>query len=53
LQGMERLLRRDRPRLIVEGISDEVRELLERLNYDFVQLPQSPNRIFFPRPQET
>jgi FkbM family methyltransferase len=49
LQGMERLLRRDRPRLIVEGVSDEVGELLASLDYDFEQLPQSPNRIFFPR----
>jgi FkbM family methyltransferase len=53
LQGMEGLLRKDRPRLIVEGQSDDVRELLNRLNYDFIELPQSPNRIFFPRPQET
>jgi len=53
LTGMEQLLRRDRPRLIVEGSSDEVRELLDRLNYDFIQLPRSPNRIFSPRPPVT
>jgi FkbM family methyltransferase len=53
LQGMQSLLRRDHPRLIIEGVSDEVHALLNGLNYDFLQLPGSPNRVFFPRPLET
>jgi FkbM family methyltransferase len=49
LQGMEKLLGKDHPRLIVEGVSEGVRDFLDRLDYDFIQLPQSPNRIFSPR----
>jgi FkbM family methyltransferase len=46
LRGMQRLLRRDRPRLIVEGTSEEVSAFLAELNYQFDQFPQSPNRVF-------
>ncbi len=53
LQGMEQLLLRDHPRLIVEGQSEAVREFLGRLNYEFEELPQSPNRIFTPRQPDT
>lgn len=47
LYGMQQLLRRDHPRLIVEGTSEEVRAFLQELNYEFSQFPQSPNRVFF------
>jgi FkbM family methyltransferase len=46
LLGMRELLRRDRPRLVVEGRSDEVAALLQGLGYQFVELDGSPNRIF-------
>lgn len=47
LQGMEQLLRRDRPRLIVEGATAGICSLLGELDYESVQFPQSPNRVFF------
>lgn len=47
LQGMERLLRRDAPRLIVEGATDDICSFLSELDYESLQFPQSPNRVFF------
>jgi FkbM family methyltransferase len=47
LRGMQQLLRRDRPRLIVEGPTYETCTLLHDLGYDSLQLPHSPNRVFF------
>ena len=47
LRGMETLLRRDRPRLIVEGANEGICTFLRDLNYESMQLPQSPNRVFF------
>lgn len=49
LQGMEQLLRRDRPRLIVEGRDTEVAAFLAGLGYRFTETPQSPNRVFEPQ----
>jgi FkbM family methyltransferase len=46
LQGMEALLRRDQPRLIVEGRSEGVAIFLTDLGYRFVELEGSPNRVF-------
>lgn len=48
LRGMERLLRRDRPRLVIEGATKEVRAFLRELHYDLTRLPDSPNTIFLP-----
>lgn len=50
LKGMEALLRRDRPVLIVEGRDDEVAGFLRGLGYDFEERPGSPNRVFTARP---
>jgi FkbM family methyltransferase len=47
LRGMEQLLRRDRPRLIVECPTPEIGSFLGNLDYESLQLPQSPNRVFF------
>jgi len=47
LNGMERLLRRDRPRLIVENASPAICSFWRDLGYEFMQLPQSPNQVFF------
>lgn len=47
LLGMRHLLMRDRPRLIVEGVSVEVAELLKGLGYRFEELDGSPNRLFY------
>lgn len=52
IRGMERLLRRDRPRLIVEGASSEVETFLGNLGYSFAQLSGSPNRVFSQRSAE-
>lgn len=46
LRGMVRLIRRDRPVLIVEGRSPEVVALLDGLGYSFQQDAGSPNRVF-------
>lgn len=46
LEGMQALLRRDRPRLIVEGRSGDVASFLTALGYRFVELEGSPNRVF-------
>ncbi|MGH8202864.1 MAG: FkbM family methyltransferase [Steroidobacteraceae bacterium] len=46
LQGMQALLLRDRPRLIVEGRSEDVASFLTRLGYHFIELEASPNRVF-------
>lgn len=46
LKGMQTLLRRDRPRLIVEGRSADVASFLTDLGYRFVELKGSPNRVF-------
>jgi FkbM family methyltransferase len=46
LQGMQALLRRDQPRLIVEGRSGDVTTFLTTLGYRFFELEGSPNRVF-------
>jgi FkbM family methyltransferase len=46
LKGMERLINRDHPILIVEGRSDAVASYLESLNYSFEEAADSPNRVF-------
>ena len=46
LRGMRELLRRDHPRLIVEGASKRVEALLGKLGYAFTEFPGSPNRVF-------
>lgn len=51
LVGMQQILRRDRPRLIVEGTSKEVAAFLGSLGYQFFESPGSPNRVFeYPAP---
>lgn len=47
LRGMQELLRRDHPRLIVEGTSEPVLAFLQALDYKFDAVPQSPNRVYF------
>lgn len=46
LRGMEQLLRRWRPRLIVEGRDDAVAAFLANLGYGFDERSGSPNRVF-------
>lgn len=46
LKGMEQLLMRDHPTLIVEGDSDEVAAYLDTFGYSFEKNEGSPNRIF-------
>lgn len=46
LRGMQALLQRDAPRLIVEGRSMEVESFLIGLGYQFIELKGSPNRVF-------
>jgi FkbM family methyltransferase len=48
LRGMERLLRCDRPTLIVELGCREPVEYLENLGFRMERLPGSPNGIFWP-----
>lgn len=48
LLGMRELLRRDHPRLVVEGTSSEVVELLAGLGYSGERLGTSPNTIYTP-----
>ena len=46
LKGMENLLKRDHPVLIVEGQAEPVRHYLGSLGYTFEETPGSPNRVF-------
>jgi FkbM family methyltransferase len=46
LKGMQALIKRDHPLLIVEGRSVEVERYLEALGYAFEQAEGSPNRVF-------
>jgi FkbM family methyltransferase len=46
LEGMEALLRREHPLLVVEDPTPAVCEFLRACSYDSLQLPGSPNRIF-------
>ncbi len=46
LKGMENLLTRDRPVLIVEGQAQPVSDYLRSLGYGFSETPGSPNRVF-------
>ena len=46
LRGMEHLLKRDHPLLIVEGQAEPVREYLRSFGYGFSETPGSPNRVF-------
>lgn len=49
LRGMQRLLERDHPILVVEGHTDDVAAYLVALGYAFEDAPRSPNRVFRPR----
>lgn len=46
--GMRRLIAKDRPVLILETVSDELRAELLAINYDETCLEDSPNRLFTP-----
>lgn len=46
IAGMLRLLRRDKPRLIVEGRNQEVSRLLSELGYRPETFPSSPNQVW-------
>lgn len=46
VQGMQRLLARDRPLLVVEGRSPEVASVLAKFGYTFEDTPRSPNRVY-------
>ena len=46
LKGMENIIKRDHPILIIEGQSVEVECYLESLGYSFEQADGSPNRVF-------
>lgn len=46
LQGMRKLLERDRPVLIIEGRDQAVETYLRGLGYQFTESPESPNRVF-------
>jgi len=46
LMGIEQIIARDLPVLIVEGRSDKVEAFLARYGYAFEQDPQSPNRVY-------
>lgn len=46
LKGMRKLLERDRPTLIVEGVSEEVLALLKPLGYRQSHREGSPNSVF-------
>jgi len=47
LRGMEQLLRRDRPRLIVECSTRDTGTFLGSLGYKHLELPHSPNQVFY------
>jgi len=46
LRGMEQLLRRDRPRLIVECATPDIYSFLGDFGYEGLHLPHSPNHVF-------
>ena len=46
LMGLERLIERDRPVLVIEGRSDEVEAFLSNYGYRGHQDANSPNRVF-------
>jgi FkbM family methyltransferase len=46
IMGMINLIKRDKPILIIEGDSPEIEQTLCGLDYNFQQLPKSPNKIF-------
>ena len=46
LKGMQNLVKRDHPVLIVEGQAEPVSEYLRSLGYGFSETPGSPNRVF-------
>ena len=46
LQGMEGILQKDRPLLIIEDNTLEIDHFLNSLDYIHFQLPNSPNRVF-------
>lgn len=46
LRGMEQLLRRDHPVLIVEGLDDEVERITRELGYERTHQQGSPNHVF-------
>lgn len=46
LAGLEGLLRRDRPRLLIEGQDESIHQTLQALGYQREVMPGSPNSIF-------
>lgn len=44
--GMIGLLKRDHPKLVVEGFSADVNKVLTEIGYSFFDLPGSSNRVF-------
>ena len=46
LRGIQKLLERDRPILIIETVTDEIREQLLHLGYREEQYKDSPNTVF-------
>lgn len=50
LKGMQNLLKRDHPVLIVEGRSAEVAQYLESFGYKFEEAADSANRVFQRKP---
>ena len=52
LSGMQRILARDRPILIVEGTTQRTTPMFEGLGYAPSTLPGSPNTLFIPKQAE-
>lgn len=46
LRGMQALIARDRPVLVIEGRSHEVADFLKPFGYTYEDVPSSPNRLF-------
>lgn len=49
LHGMQNLLRRDRPVLVVEGRDAAVAAFMAELGYGYTEAPRSPNRVYTAR----
>ena len=46
IDGMRKIIQRDHPMLIVEGDSEEIENLLQKLGYDYEKYDESPNRVY-------
>ena len=46
LNGMKKIIKRDRPILIVEGNSQDIESLLQKFGYEYMTYDQSPNRVY-------